>query len=212
MALRVVGAGVGRTATHSLKLALEQLLGGRCYHMSELIERPADTAAWRAAVRGEHVDWDGLMSEYVASVDWPACGFWRELRTENPHAVVLLSTRESAEVWWTSMERTIVSTLSRPVPQDDVEWVKRRAVTLEMMETRFTPGWRERDTAIAAYERHNDEVRAAVPADQLIDWRPGDGWEPLCAALDLPVPAVPFPRTNTSADFRSEQGLDEDGS
>jgi hypothetical protein len=33
MPLKVVGAGVGRTGTHSLKLALEQLLTGRCHHM-----------------------------------------------------------------------------------------------------------------------------------------------------------------------------------
>jgi Sulfotransferase domain len=211
MSLRVVGAGVGRTATHSLKLALEQLLGGRCYHMSELIERPADTPAWHAAVRGEPVDWDGLLSGYVAAVDWPACAFWRELSAENPDAVVVLSTRESAEAWWASMERTIVSTLSQPVPAEDADWVARRAVTLEMMETRFTTGWRERDAAIAAYERHNEEVRAAVPPGRLVDWRAADGWQPLCATLDLPVPAVPFPRTNTTADFRSEQGLEGEG-
>jgi hypothetical protein len=212
MALSVVGAGLGRTATHSLKLALEQLLGGRCYHMSELIERPGDTPAWRAAVRGEPVDWDGLMSEYVAAVDWPACAFWRELSAENPDAVVVLSTRESAEAWWASMEQTIVSTLLQPVPAEDVDWVERRAVTLEMMERRFTPGWRERGTAIAAYERHNAEVRAAVPPGRLVDWRPAYGWEPLCAALDLPVPPAPFPRTNTTADFRSSQGLQPEGS
>jgi hypothetical protein len=109
------------------------------------------------------------------------------------------------------MERTIVSTLSQPVPAEDADWVARRAVTLEMMETRFTTGWQERDAAIAAYERHNEEVRAAVPPGRLVDWRAADGWQPLCAALDLPVPAVPFPRTNTTADFRSEQGLEGEG-
>jgi hypothetical protein len=141
----------------------------------------------------------------MATVDWPACAFWRELHAANPDAVVLLSTRESAEAWWASMERTIVWTLSRPVPAEDTDWVARRAVTLEMMETRFTPGWAERDTAIGAYRRHNDEVRHAVPAEQLVDWRPGDGWEPLCAALDLPVPGDPFPRVNTTPEFRSSQ-------
>ena len=53
MALRVVGAGLGRTGTNSLKLALERLLGGRCYHMSECMERPGDAAVWHAALRGE---------------------------------------------------------------------------------------------------------------------------------------------------------------
>ena len=208
MALRVVGAGLGRTGTHSLKLALEQLLVGPCYHMSEAIERPGNTPAWHAAVRGEAVDWDRLLSGYIATVDWPACAFWRELRAVNRDAVVLLSSRESPEAWWQSMERTIVATLSRPVPSEDADWTARRAMTLEMMERRFAPGWRHRDSAIAAYERHNDDVRAAVPAERLIDWRTGDGWEPLCAALDLPVPAEPFPHVNTAADFRAGQELD----
>jgi hypothetical protein len=203
MALRVVGAGLGRTGTNSLKIALEQLLGGRCYHMSELFQRAGDTTVWHAAVREEPVDWGALLSGYAATVDWPACAFWRELAAANPDAVVVLSTRNSAREWWDSMERTIVSTLSRPVPPDDVEWVRRRTMTLEMLDTRFSPGWRERDTAMAAYKRHNDQVREGVPSERLVDWRPGDGWEPICAALELPVPAEPFPHVNTEAEFRA---------
>jgi Sulfotransferase domain len=78
---------------------------------------------------------------------------------------------------------------------------------VEMMGERFTPDWRDRDAAIAAYERHNDEVRRAVAPGQLIEWWPKDGWEPICAALELPVPSSPFPRENTSAEFRARLGL-----
>ena len=111
MTLRVVGAGLGRTGTHSLKLALEQLLDGRCYHMSELIEREDDTAAWAAAARGEEVDWPGFLSEFAATVDWPACAFWGQIASAAPDAVVLLSLRESPEAWWGSFERTIAQAL-----------------------------------------------------------------------------------------------------
>ena len=206
--LRVIGAGLGRTGTHSLKLALERLLGGRCYHMSAAIERPEDTETWHAAIRGEPVDWKEFLSEYVATVDWPACAFWRQLREANPEALVLLSVRESPEAWRASMERTIIATLSEPVPPEDVDWTARRAMTLDLMERTFDPSWRDRDAAIAAYRRHNDEVRASVPADKLIDWRVGDGWAPICGALRLPVPEEPFPHTNTAADFRASQGLE----
>jgi hypothetical protein len=99
MALRVVGAGLGRTGTNSLKVALEELLGGPCYHMFELARRDHDTPGWRAAVRGEAVDWDALLGGYVAAVDWPACAFWSELWQANPEAIVLLSTRDSAQTW-----------------------------------------------------------------------------------------------------------------
>ena len=210
MALHVVGAGLGRTGTHSLKIALEQLLDGRCYHMSELFGRTDDTPVWHAAARGEPVDWDALLAGFVATVDWPACAFWREIHAANPDAVVVLSTRGSAEAWWESFERTIVSTLGRPVPADDAEWVQRRVMTLEMLERRFDPGWRDRTTAVAAYDRHNDDVRSTVPDGRLVEWRPGDGWEPICAALDVAVPSTPFPHVNTTADFRSTAGLDED--
>ena len=207
MALRVVGAGVGRTGTNSLKVALEMLLGGSCYHMVELFERPRDTAVWLAAVRGEPVDWSGFLSGYSASVDWPACAFWRELHAANPDSLVLLSSRRSAEEWRDSMERTVLSMLSQAPPVGDAEWVKRRSMTEGMMEL-FDPRWREREPAVAAYERHNEEVRREVPAGRLIDWQPGDGWEPICAALDLPAPDRPFPHVNTTADFQAERDLD----
>jgi hypothetical protein len=207
MALRVVGAGLGRTGTNSLKVALEQLLGGACYHMFELARRDGDTPAWRAAVRGEVVDWDVLLGGYVASVDWPACAFWSELWEANPEAIVLLSTRDSARTWWQSMERTIVPTISGEVAPDEPATARRRAMVVEMMRERFTPDWSDRDAAIAAYERHNQHVRETVPAERLIDWQPSDGWEPICRALELPVPGASFPRENTTADFRARLGL-----
>ncbi len=166
--LKIVGAGLGRTGTNSLKLALEQLLGEPCYHMYEVAAHPADAARWHAAVRGERVDWDELLGGYAATVDWPASAFWGELLEANPGALVLLSTREDAGQWWESAS----------------------------------------DGAIAAYERHNALVRAEVPAERLIDWRPGDGWAPICSALGVPVPDEPFPHLNTTAQFRSRQEQD----
>jgi hypothetical protein len=207
MALRVVGAGLGRTGTNSLKLALERLLQGPCYHMFELAARDQDLPVWQSAVRGEPVDWDALMRGYVASVDWPAAAFWRELLAANGDALVLLSTRDSAETWWESMQATIVPTLRQPVSSGEAQAARRRKFVIEMMERRFTAGWQDRDAATDAYERHNEQVRKAVAPGQLLEWQPGDGWEPICAALDLPVPPAPFPHENTTAAFREAQGL-----
>jgi hypothetical protein len=208
MALRVVGAGLGRTGTHSLKLALEQLLGGPCYHMSELIEREDDTAVWAAAVEGEEVDWAAFLSDFRATLDWPACAFWEPIAAAHPDAVVVLSVRESPEAWANSFERTIAQALQKPVPADDEAWQERRRMVVAMVESTFTPDWRDRDAALAAYNRHNDRVRETVPADRLVEYRAGDGWEPLCAALGLDIPEAPFPHTNTTADFRTSSGLD----
>jgi sulfotransferase family protein len=208
MTLRVVGAGLGRTGTHSLKLALEQVLGGPCYHMSELIDREDDTAVWAAATRGESVDWASFLSGFKATVDWPACAFWEPIAAAHPDAVVLLSMRESPEAWWNSVERTIVQALQRPVPDDDAAWKERRQMVIAMVESTFTPDWRNRDGAIAGYIRHSDRVRESVAPERLVEWRPGDGWEPICEALGIEIPAEPFPHTNTTADFRASSGLD----
>ncbi len=204
--LTVIGAGLGRTGTSSLKVALERLLGGRCYHMVELIERPADTEHWERAAAGELISWDWLRRNYVATVDFPAAMFWQELVADSPDSVVLLSTRESAQVWWDSFERTILRGLSVEVPADRPDWVRRRAMNVSVL-ARLTPGWREQAEAMEAYERHNAEVRRVVAPERLIDWRPGDGWEPICSVLEVAVPEEPFPHENTSADFQTRIGI-----
>jgi hypothetical protein len=205
VALKVVGAGLGRTGTNSLKLALELLLGAPCYHMFEVVGRPGDTHVWHAAVRGEAVDFASLLEGYGATVDWPAAAFWRELAELGDDPFILLSTRDSSTRWWDSVAATILSTVTAPLPPDDAATAERRTMIREMMSVRFAPGWRDREQAIAAYERHNEDVRRSVRADRLIDWRPGDGWEPICRALGVAVPEVPFPHVNTSEEFRSGQ-------
>lgn len=210
MTLRVVGAGLGRTGTASLKLALEALLDGRCYHMLEAFARPRDTPVWHAAVRGEPVDWSAFLRDYHASVDWPACSFWRELSAANPDALILLSARDSAERWWASMERTIVPALKRAVPDDQPALARHRQMVCELLERRFTRNWSTRAAAIAAYERHNEDVRRSAPGGRLVEWHPGDGWQPICAGLGLAIPDRPFPHENTTLDFRARQGLTDE--
>jgi len=201
VALQVVGAWLGRTGTNSLKLALEQLLDGPCYHMFELLAHQERLPDWERAVAGGEMDWDELFGGYRATVDWPGCAFWPELRSANPDALVLLSLRESPQAWWESMERTIIPILSGPPVPGDPDGGRGQAMIREMFRTRLTPDWADRDSAIAAYERHADAVRSQVPAAQLVEWRTGEGWEPICAKLGLPVPPTPFPHENSSGDF-----------
>jgi Sulfotransferase domain len=205
MSLRVVGAGLGRTGTNSLKLALERLLDAPCYHMWEVVERPDDVRSWQAAARGEDVDFAALLHGYSATVDWPGAAYWREIARAGDDPLILLSTRESSQRWWESVAATIVPTVAHATSEEDPATEQRRTMIREMMRARFTPGWREREHAIAAYERHNEDVRASVPRERLIDWQPGDGWEPICSALGVAVPDVPFPHVNTTEEFRTGQ-------
>ncbi len=203
MELRVVGAGLGRTGTHSLKIALEQLLDGPCYHMLEVFGRPDDIPVWHRAVDGEMPDWSEFLSEYRAAVDWPAGAFWREIWAANPDAVVLLSSRDS-DGWWKSAHNTIFNIGELDIPAGGAQ----KAMALDMLAKRFTPGWQDETEAKRAFDAHNADVRATVPADRLIDYRPGDGWQPICEKLGLPVPDAPFPHVNTTDEFRAMAGMD----
>jgi hypothetical protein len=209
VALRVVGAGVGRTGTATLQLALQQLLGGRCYHMGETFGRPADIPVWHAAADGAMPDWGEFLAEFVATVDWPACAFWRELADAYPDAIVLLSTRSSADAWWKSAHDTIFQVHKREIPPEHAELMGAQVAMAEaVFVSTFTRDWEDEAAAKRAYEEHNAAVRAEVDPERLVDWQPGDGWAPICAALGVPVPDEPFPHVNTTADFRAMIGLE----
>ncbi|MEN8182034.1 MAG: sulfotransferase family protein [Myxococcota bacterium] len=197
MPLRVVGAGMGRTGTNSLKLALERLLGEPCYHMFECFQRPEHMPRWTAATRGELPDWDELLAGYGAAVDFPPAAFWPELMHSYPDALILLSVRDTDD-WWRSASRTIFPSVLALPPGPLREMID------ALWSARFTLDIEDEQAAKAAFEAFNDRVRAGVAPERLLEWRPGDGWEPICAALGLPVPPEPFPHVNTTADFLEE--------
>ena len=171
VALKVIGAGLGRTGTTSLKLALEELLGGRCYHMLEVRERPEDSTVWADAYEHNPPDWTSFFSDYRAVVDWPAAPFWFELSEVFPDAVILLSVRDP-DSWWKSASNTIFPALATYFAPDaaDDGWTRMG----RGMMTSFSPGWQDESSAKAAYIAHNDHVRSTAPADRLVEWHPGD--------------------------------------
>ncbi len=195
MGLSVIGAGFGRTGTESMKLALETLGLGPCHHMKEVMGNPRQTALWRSAARGEVVDWDAAFAGYRSAVDWPAAYFWRQLSAHYPDAKVLLTVR-SAESWYESMSNTILQVLESSTDPD--------SVGLRMIgQGVFGGRLGDRAHAIAVYERNNAEVQAAFPRQRLLTYHLGDGWQPLCRFLDKPIPDVPFPRTNSTEEFKA---------
>jgi Sulfotransferase domain len=202
MELAVVGAGVGRTGTHSLKLALEQLLGEPCHHMMEMMANPDQAPAWIDAIDGRRVDWALMLQNYRSIVDWPGASFWPELFAANPDTLVLLSVRDP-ESWYRSASSTIFLAFDR-VPPELKPWMD---AMRSLLRDRFSDQLEDPTAMMDAYERHNDDVRAKVPSGQLLEWNLGDGWEPLCERLRLPVPDVPFPVTNSTSEFREMIGL-----
>jgi hypothetical protein len=106
MSLEVIGAGFGRTGTMSLKVALETLGFGPCYHMTEVFTHPEHVELWRAATQGKPVAWEQIFDGYRATVDWPGCTFYAQLMQRYPDAKVILTVRDPQK-WYESVYNTI---------------------------------------------------------------------------------------------------------
>lgn len=201
--MRVIGAGFGRTGTHSLKGALETLGFGPCYHMSEVFEHADHAALWTAAAAGETVDWDAVFADYHATVDWPSAAFYIRLMEAFPDAPVILTVRDP-ESWYESCMQTIYPASA---PGTDSELVANgnpmgAMIAAVVWNGTFHGRFRDRAYAVSVFQEHIREVQARVPAERLLVYEVKQGWEPLCRFLGVEVPATPFPHTNTTAEFQ----------
>ncbi len=203
MALQVIGAGLGRTGTMSLMIALERLGLGPCYHMMRVMERVDDAPIWQQFAAGERGDWDSLLGDFGAAVDWPASYFWRQLAAYYPQAKVVLTVRD-AQRWHASISSTLLRFMRAAVTPDDAA-ARRQIVMARDIVQRRTFGDELDDKAhlIGVYERHNRAVQAALGADRLLVYDVAQGWAPLCEFLALPVPDEPFPRVNARDELLS---------
>jgi hypothetical protein len=211
--MKAIGAGLPRTATTTQKLALEILGLGPCYHMRDLMADLGQCAAWHRAVHGD-ADWDRLLAGCRSTADWPAAFFWRELAAAYPEAKVILTVRD-ADAWERSMRDTVwalyhsdslLHHLSRARYLVDERWRAWVDLMTEMTWSAphgpFRGRYGDREQLIAAYHDWNRAVQDELPADRLLVWDPADGWEPLCAFLDVDVPDEPLPRVNDTQGFK----------
>jgi hypothetical protein len=168
--------------------------------MSAIPGHPFDLgAAWDAALDGSKPDWDVLFDGFVATVDWPAAAFWRELSQANPDALVLLSLRESAQTWWQSANETILPVARKALTTPS--WNQGRGLVTILERFTGTDRWDDPGTLMAAYERHNAQVRDGVAPARLLEWHPSQGWAPICRALRLPMPKTLFPWVNRRSEW-----------
>jgi len=202
MSLKIIGAGFGRTGTMSLKIALEQLGFAPCYHMVEVFTHPGHSEHWEAAARGRPVDWIAFLAAYKAAIDWPTCHFWRQIAQAHPDAKIILTMRDP-ESWYKSIAQTIFEFLRDGAEDeivDPVRLAQHKMVRLIVKEQTFGNSF-EKEHVLDVYRRHCESVKRTAPPDRLLVYDVAQGWDPLCAALGVPVPQTPFPRTNTTEDF-----------
>ena len=211
--MKVIGAGFGRTGTMSLKAALEQLGCGPCFHMIDLIRDPEPLPYWVAAANGERIDWTEAMEGWESSVDWPGCTFWEEMAETWPDAPVLLSVRDP-EAWYRSCLNSIHAAkemaLAGELEGGDEEGPSPEVVGMInnlIWNGTFKGRFLEKDYALEVFHRHNEDVRAKVPADRLLVYEIKQGWEPLCEFLGVDVPDTPMPHLNDTESFRNMFGM-----
>jgi hypothetical protein len=199
MSMKVIGAGVGRTGTYSLKLAINQLGFGPCHHMEEvLIHMPQQVPLWSAALNG-NADWEAIYKGYSSAVDWPTAGFFKPLRKAYPSAKFILTVR-SPESWAESFGETIYKLLAGrdKAPEAMRDWLDMAHGVIAM--TGFPDGL-DKPQLAKAFTAHIDAVKAEISPEQLLVYQVKEGWDPLCAFLGVPVPEGPFPRSNDRAEF-----------
>jgi hypothetical protein len=61
----------------------------------------------------------------------------------------------------------------------------------------------DRETAIAAYRKREEEVREAIEPSRLLIYDIAEGWAPLSKFLGVPAPEAPMPRTNSTEEFQT---------
>jgi hypothetical protein len=169
--MNVIGAGLPRTGTLSLKIAFDMLGLGPTYHMSDLLADPDRAGLWEQALRGKG-RWAKIFDGYHSAVGPPASGFWEKLIGAYPNARVLLSVRDP-ESWGRAIGETA--------------WGAGNGDSLQRL--------------IEGMERHNEAVRRGVPRGRLLVWSADEGWGPLCEFLGFPVPGVPFPYVGAGAEL-----------
>jgi hypothetical protein len=201
--MKLIGAGLPRTATLSQKIALEMLGMAPCYHMVNVLADLDQAALWRKALDGE-TSLTEILGGFQATVDWPGSFIY-------PDAKVVLSVRDDDDwarsmqstIWGLFYDDTLIRHLSFARASIDSQWNGYIAMMQEMWQrSKLINGeFTTLDFMSAAVHRYNDDVQATVPRERLLVWTPADGWEPLCEFLELPVPDMPFPHVNDGGEF-----------
>lgn len=197
--MKVIGAGLGRTGTYSLKLAINRLGFGPCFHMEAVLQdRQKQVPLWTEALDGAP-DWTAIYEGFQSAVDWPTAAFYRELHEEYPEARFVLTVR-SPESWADSFGATIARLVEGrdEAPEDMRPWL---GMVRRLLDQNGLEAGLSRDALAERFSAHVEAVKAAIPAEQLLVFDVKQGWAPLCAFLGAEAPDEPFPRTNDRGEF-----------
>ena len=209
--LQVIGVGMHRTGSMSVKAALERLQFGPCYHGMEALRRGTDGEHWIAAYEADGAfDWSLIFDGYRATLDWPTIHFWEQLAAAYPDAKILLTNRDP-ERWWDSHVRMfqLGAAFDHELTDEQRQWAEEsgfarmQTALVTIVSATFDGRMDDKEHCLRVFAQHYERVLRTVPADRLLDYRVQEGWEPLGRFLDVEVPDEPFPRVNVGDNLLS---------
>lgn len=177
--LWVIGAGLPRTGTSSLKAALELLGFGPCHHMSELFDKPIRSIQLAKALDGDPINFRALMQGYGSTVDAPTVEFYKEIHQSYPNAKIVLTVRDSAEKWFESVENTIGPTATDILCYIAIYPI--RSLRLQCIANRkIFKRWIERYGVLGPriHDLHNARVINESNKDEVLVFNVREGWPP----------------------------------
>jgi hypothetical protein len=203
--LEVIGAGFGRTGTHSLAAALESLSFGPCYHMHVLRRNPDHASSWLDAMQGKTIEWKAFFRSYKSVVEWPTVSFLPQILPLFPHAKVILTLREPGD-WYESARATIFDALELSQFNPDATSRENDVLARRLILDRvFSGRYRDAQHAIEVYNQHIARVVEMVPSDRLLKFHISEGWGPLCRFLGVDRPGEAFPQLNERKEFMATE-------
>lgn len=212
MSLKIIGSGLGRTGTYSLKLALEHLGFGKCYHMLELFQKPEGVKHFWDAENGNSVNWDELFTGFQSAVDYPVARYYKQLADFYPDAKIIHTIRDPEE-WYESAKHTIFMAKNLDIKRllkfainfpFSIHQRKRFKVFMynrNLMDQEFGKDLSDKDKVIKAFIKHTENVKKEIPSERLLLFKSSDGWESLCSFLNVPVPEEDYPNRNSREEF-----------
>ncbi|RDL38627.1 uncharacterized protein BP5553_02967 [Venustampulla echinocandica] len=203
--MKVIVAGLPRTATTSIKAALEHLGYGPCYHHIEplnqydRIKLSSEIIACKDKIQRQKM-LQKLFHGFEVALEHPAGPCLDDLLEIYPDAKVILSTRKNASVWLESF-LGMGPDLRSPLFRFTTYWLPGVWTTSNLHEAwlrQCNERWGIPKPCTELYHAHNGWVRTIVPEDRLLEFQPAMGWNPLCKFLKKDRSSItgPFPRLN----------------
>lgn len=212
--LKVIGAGLSRTGTHSLRMALD-MLGLKAVHF--------DTQRLTDIVDGSNQNPDFRRYDDIDAIcDLPAAAFYQELMAAYPTSKVILTIRELND-WWASIEdhftrnpigneRRLLFRLANKfgIDAQEPEIDRFRRHLRHYVYGSATP---QEFLYKKRFTEHNALVMTSVPKERLLvmDITAGDGWEKLCPFIGADIPDTPFPHESAPPPITAPAANDHRG-